>query len=922
MPVSNSQYEDAKRAIGRRLDEANNINGAGQLYMAVKNIKPKGFRGSILKAVDWPTSWGVLVGLSPAQISQNRESTLAARAWQSTTPTGTDNPSDSTKLLFWSRLLTGYFAANTEVVPESDFPRWRKPSWMTEADAMMVKDLISSSYQGEAPLEQTMPTEDVPREQRMADLAEQEEAMQVTVPQSTGDDGEGSEPFENESTSGSDVSQFDSLHGLYSAYWRRTYGIESPEQLQSRFEEVAVRKGAIAIFTLEKLGYLYTGITNFLQAMANRGLMVYGVRPGTRNGYEAYCLVDLKGNSPTASRYQSATAYRIMSEACFTRTTNLKSQFDYGSRALQVMRFSGRGGSLGGYQVLSLNYRGGSRTTTTYSEGNSEIRTAREEAQTQVMEMRGVQGQPGNPQENLEPPTPTVEGAQRMFYYIGYQKFPAGQTFRSAAIFNYGIAPMENFTTQYSYAFYFTATEDAVYKLYRVVFNPMAGRFNNLTTLKELWANSGQLSTPETIKVQEVRDLLNRRKLRQMIVQAHDNTNTYDSEARMQPKRSDAPQESVPFNRINLVGAIEPAFTDNLRRLAQQEPAPPSPSQAVNEVLSEDYMKQMGNSGMVANNPFGIEIEGWFAEKAKSDVADLMKRDGIKVKSTRYHGSAPSGYFKLEDDSSVKADGSSYDSRAFEMVSPVLKGEEGKKRLLEMLGQLRKYGAKTTASAGTHIHFPFAALGDGDAGLQGRKQLITNVLVMAPFLKATQVLYSQDRYYARDWTNINAANLRELQTLTSWREVTNFVSRKFEAGRNFLHIKESSRMGEAYGPPTYEFRFPASNFEDDSVYQLVRLLDRIWTVSSKGYVPHSPEMCKPRNAERWLTDLLGVELYSFWRNRIRDVYPTHRYLKSPRDSEYDKFSGQDSPGNWVSELSDNGYTPTAPKTPVPTLNDW
>jgi len=69
-----------------------------------------------------------------------------------------------------------------------------------------------------------------------------------------------------------------------------------------------------------------------------------------------------------------------------------------------------------------------------------------------------------------------------------------------------------------------------------------------------------------------------------------------------------------------------------------------------------------------------------------------------------------------------------------------------------------------------------------------------------------------------------------------------------------------------------------------------------------------------------LTDLLGVELYAFWRNRIRDVYPTHRYLKSRRDAEYDTH--EENGANWVSEISDNTTTPTAPRTPVPPLNDW
>jgi|DEB0MinimDraft_3_1074331.scaffolds.fasta_scaffold04204_4 hypothetical protein len=918
MPVSSQQLEYAKGIIPSL------ELGAEATYTRMKRIKPKGLRGSMLKHISWPTSWAVLYDLSPAQISQNREPEKAREAWEGLAP------EQLSRTRIWQLLLRGYFTNHPEPMSESNFPNWRKPSWMSEGDAQEIRNEIRRAYEAtsteevtDAELAQPMPTEDVPREQRMADLAQrEEEAMEVTVPQQS-DDGEGSEPFEDDSErEGNRRLEFDSLHALYSAYWRRTYGIENSSDLRSRFEEIPVRKGAIAIYTLEKLGYRHTGIKNFLQAMSNRGLMVYGVRRGTRSGYNAYALVDLKGNTPTAGRYQSSTAYRIMAEASRDVTSFFKGQFEPSTgRKLQVMRFTGRGGGLGGYQILSLNSLDGQRYATTYAEGNRMIGQAREEAQEQVMQLRDVQGQPGNPVENLEPPAPTVEGAVTRYYYVGYQRFQPGMTFRSSEVLHYQVSNMGATESPNSYAFYFTSPQDAVYKLYRAVFNPIAITVASLPQLKEKWNDSGQLNTPNTIKLQEVRDLLNRRKLRQMIVSATEPP--FYSEQTMQPKRSDAPKVSVPFDLIFSVNDIQPAFTQNLQRLAQQEPTPPPLAEAVNRVLSEDYMKRMGQSGMVAKNPFGIEIEGWFAEKAKSDVTDLMKRDGIKVKSTRYHGSAPSGYFKLEDDSSVKADGQSYDSRAFEMVSPVLEGETGKKRLLEVLGQLRKYGAKTTASAGTHIHFPFSALGDGDAGLQGRKQLITNVLVLAPFLKATQVLYSQDRYYARDWTNVNAQNLRELQNQTSWSDVTSFVRRKFDAGRNFLHIKESSSyMGSSSGPPTYEFRFPASNFEDDSVYQLVRLLDRIWTVSKDGYVPHSPEMCQPRNAEKWLTDLLGVELYSFWRNRIRDVYPSHRYLKSRRDSEYDYFSGDTSGANWVREIHDEEIVPTAPRTPVPPLNDW
>ena len=77
MPVTATQFGYAQQAIGTRLNEASSIYGTAQLFLAVKNIRPKGFRGSILKAVGWPTSWGILVGLSPAQISQNREPRIA-----------------------------------------------------------------------------------------------------------------------------------------------------------------------------------------------------------------------------------------------------------------------------------------------------------------------------------------------------------------------------------------------------------------------------------------------------------------------------------------------------------------------------------------------------------------------------------------------------------------------------------------------------------------------------------------------------------------------------------------------------------------------------------------------------------------------------------------------------------------------------
>jgi len=922
MPVSNTQRGQADGAI-RSIHAG---VGSERVYRQVMAVRPKGFRASILKLIDWPTSWGVLYDLSPAQISQNREAEAARETWEAT---GTSYAGGANKARMWMGLLGSYFLGQPEPMSESNFPSWRKPSWMTDEEQRRIKEFIRASYEADAPLETTMPVEDVPREQRMADLAQREEqAMEVTVPQQQADDGEGSEPFENEGVQESGQAQenaFESLYILYQAYWRRVFLIRDAEDLRDRINpasanyRVTVKNSAVAIYALEKLGYEYTGIKNLLQAMANRGLGVAGIRPGNRNGFNAYLLLDLKAERGSATKYRSGVAYNIMAETCRTSVSTLKGQFERSDRRnLQVFKFSGSGPRLVGVQVISLNYLNGGSNADTFQEGNRKVRVARDEARAQVAENTGA----------TTPATasaPSASSGTDQYSFMGFQTFREGQTFISEGqLFRTGNLNGQRQST----VFYFAKRNaDGTYTLYRSVFGVAelnVLRFNGTTTmgiegLKRAWNESGKLNETDKIAIQRV-PVLDLPKLKRAYRALGENQ---IASRAFKPVRSQEATLSVPFGSIvRMTLEVNNALLESFPVEAEPQPAEAMPSAATDQVLSQDYMKRLGASGTVANNAFGIEIEGYFTNKTKDDVAREMSSDGIKVKSTGYHGSAPSGYFKLESDVSVLADGQGRSPLAFEMVSPVLKGQQGKDKLLQMLTELRKYGAKTTASAGTHIHFPFEVFGGGEQGLQKRKQLITNVLVLAPFLKATQVLYSQDRYYARDWTNVNAQNLRELQTKTSWEDVVRFVQQRFEAGRNFLHIKESSRMGSSYGPPTYEFRFPASNFEDDSVYNLVRLLDRIWTVSTEGYVPHSPAMCEPRRAEAWLTDLLGVELYAFWRNRIRDVYPTHRYLKSRGDAEYDSFSNDQNGGNWVSEISDSSQTPTAPRTPVPPLNDW
>jgi hypothetical protein len=527
MPVTGRQFNDAQQAISRRLNAASSIGGTRELFMAVKNIRPKGFRGSILKRVGWPTSWGVLVGLSPAQISQNREPRLAERAWSSVSPRGIngESPSNTTKLLFWRRLLAGYFAANADAIPESDFPQWRKPSWMTEAEANGIKELIRTSYQGEAPLEETMPVEDTPS-------ADDE----VVAEMSANMDGEEETVVVEESATTTRMTEaeanpnvrprgrlFESLYALYGSYFREAhFGVNHHERLQQiiapngdmRQGNTHVRNSVLGILALEKLGYEYTGIKNFLQAINNRGFAIKGVRVPRNGNFDAYVTVDLKAHSPSPSRYTSTNAYRIMSEACRVPIPTLKRQFTPSNgRGLQVFRFSGRGMNMVGVQVLSLNYMNGRANETTYAEGVRKINNAKSEA---MEALRNAVSSTETPS-TASQAEPIAVGDK--YYLLGIQFFASGRTFRSRGTFLKSI----NLTGTNSYVFYFVRKrEEGFYDIFRNVWGTQnfGGRIINvsneqdLDALKVLWNQSGKLNNENELLLQKVLGSLQKRDVR------------------------------------------------------------------------------------------------------------------------------------------------------------------------------------------------------------------------------------------------------------------------------------------------------------------------------------------------------------------------------------------------------------------------
>jgi len=706
MPVNELQKNVAKRIFRSQINTASNLEELTLLYRSLVTLTPKGFRGSLLKRIDFPTSWAVLYGLSPAQISQNRESDSAREVFRPVRLGGVE------EIEMWKTLLKAYFAGNPEPMSEADFPSWRAPRWMTDAEKQEINQLIRtlyviSTHLAEEPLDSTMPVEEVSADEEV--IAEMSANM----------DGEEETVVVEESTqtASPNVRQadlFESLYALYRGYFRLAHGIMDAEGLRReiapngdmREGNTEVRRSALGIIALEKLGYEYTSVKGFLVAITNRGFQIAGVRVPRKRDFGAYVTVDLKAFSSQAyspRRYTSRNAYLIMQSACRVLINQLEDQFNRpNGRGLQVFRFSGRGSRMVGVQVLSLNYMNAifENNGMTYEEAVRKINSANAEAtenlrnavsSTETASTASASSDStADAQAQAERQASRasgISGAEDNFYYIGYQKFPSGLTFRRHAPLYYDLAGLNTDEGEFSYTFYFASPRDGVYKLYRSVFSPM--RIVNVTSLdgsglglKYYWNNSGQLDALSRLNLQEV-PLLNRRQLRQMIVGAHDNTRTYTSSTTMLPDRNGGERVNVDFDKIKRIGLIEPAFTDNLRGLESSGSTEPQNDElasgtSVNDAETNERVARSVKAikTQKIDRTFAYEIEGDMAYPNSrgenkqavlaSSIDKVLEERGIQ-RGYRWDINHDPRLFTI----TLKGDGSVEGKRPFEIDTPV-----------------------------------------------------------------------------------------------------------------------------------------------------------------------------------------------------------------------------------------------------------
>lgn len=96
------------------------------------------------------------------------------------------------------------------------------------------------------------------------------------------------------------------------------------------------------------------------------------------------------------------------------------------------------------------------------------------------------------------------------------------------------------------------------------------------------------------------------------------------------------------------------------------------------------------------NKEFGVEIEGYGIDR--HELARLFNAAGIATEAQSYNHNTTRVW-------KIVTDGSLAGSNPFEVVSPILKGEQGMAELKKVCDVLEAAGVKINKSCGLHVHF-------------------------------------------------------------------------------------------------------------------------------------------------------------------------------------------------------------------------
>ena len=191
-----------------------------------------------------------------------------------------------------------------------------------------------------------------------------------------------------------------------------------------------------------------------------------------------------------------------------------------------------------------------------------------------------------------------------------------------------------------------------------------------------------------------------------------------------------------------------------------------------------------------------------------------------------------------------------------------------------IIKQLLALGFQTHYSAGLHIHLQTKSDNSTEEGpnvltIEQKKNLLYNVGAMEPFfLECTIPEFRREsaQYWGKSIFRRIKNNMNQFERLSTNPEIQGF----FGGDRyHFVNVMSESEQ------PTYEFRFPTSNFDINYVEHMIRTLSKIYEFSKVARVPARGKI----DYEKFF----GTAIYTYWMNnaltyaRISDLGDRPKY---------------------------------------------
>lgn len=208
------------------------------------------------------------------------------------------------------------------------------------------------------------------------------------------------------------------------------------------------------------------------------------------------------------------------------------------------------------------------------------------------------------------------------------------------------------------------------------------------------------------------------------------------------------------------------------------------------------------------NRRFGIEIEAYNCNREK--LAQELRDAGINVSVEGYNHTTRD-HWKLVTDSSLTG------NNTFELVSPVLQGEDGLHELRKVCWVLEYCNAKVNESCGLHIHMDAA-----DFTLETWKNLALSYKNLESVIDAFMPESRRRNRYCKSLSSIQVGNIQQAQNI-------NELQRAFNCDRyHKLNIEAYSRHR------TVEFRQHSGTTSFTKMENWIRFVANMITFAHHG----------------------------------------------------------------------------------------